>query len=54
MFDRADEERFSVIIFGTAGSARTTVTKYEGKTGEGLGSCLAERPALEARHNAST
>ena len=54
VFNRADEERFSVIFFGTAGSARTTVTNYEGKTGEGLGSGLGAWPALEARYNATT
>ena len=53
VFNRADEERFSVIFFGTAGSARTTVTNYEGKTGEGLGSGLGAWKALEARYNAA-
>ena len=53
MFDRADEELFSVLFCSTAGSARTTVKQYEGKTGEGLGSGLGAWKALEARYNAA-
>ena len=53
-FDRVDEEFFSVLFFSTAGSARTTVKQYEGKTGEGLGSGPGAWTALEARYNAAT